>query len=160
MGQYFKVVNLTKKQYLTPWTFDDEAKLMEISCSSFGTMTALSLLLASGNGRGVGDFEPDHPLVGSWAGDKIVITGDYASINLHGVKAGKKTITYQYGKRKDETLSITPENQNIYSLISIDEDLHRGKNKDGRKWMDISKDVLKMMKKNDYINSVLKKRNP
>lgn len=47
-----------------------------------GTLTALTILLASANGRGGGDLrlEEDHPLeeiVGSWAGDRIAIIGDY-----------------------------------------------------------------------------------
>jgi len=35
-------------------------------------------LLADGNNRGGGDLHSDHPIIGSWAGDRIVIAGDYA----------------------------------------------------------------------------------
>jgi hypothetical protein len=34
-------------------------------------------LVTNSNGRGGGDVE-DHPLIGSWAGDSIVVQGDYA----------------------------------------------------------------------------------
>jgi hypothetical protein len=79
MGQYYKIVNLDKKQYMEPWTFDDGAKLLEFGMSAEGTMTALAILLADGNGRGGGDLNDEpNPLVGSWAGDRIVISGDYA----------------------------------------------------------------------------------
>jgi len=78
MGQYYKIVNLTKKQYLTPHTFGDGAKLMEFGCSGSGVMTALALLLADGNNRGGGDMRSDDVIIGSWEGDRIVITGDYA----------------------------------------------------------------------------------
>jgi len=80
MGQYYKVVNITKKQYISPHAFNDGAKLMEFGCSAMGTMTGLVLLLANGNGRGGGDFHGIDPngLVGSWAGDQIVISGDYS----------------------------------------------------------------------------------
>lgn len=77
MGQYFIVVNLDKKQFLHPHRLGDGLKLMEFGCSGCGTMTALAVLLADSNGRGGGDFPADDPLVGSWAGDRIVITGDY-----------------------------------------------------------------------------------
>lgn len=78
MGQYFKVVNLDKRQYLHPHKFHDGLKLMEFGSSSDGTMCALAILLADSNGRGGGDCRSDNPLIGSWAGDHIVITGDYA----------------------------------------------------------------------------------
>lgn len=82
MGQYYKIVNLDKKQYLYPITFGDGLKLMEFGSSAGGTMTALAVLMADGNGRGGGDFgngiTVDTELVGSWAGDRIVIAGDYA----------------------------------------------------------------------------------
>lgn len=78
MGQYYKIVNLDKKQYLYPHRFGDGIKLIEFSTSRFGTLMALSILLSQGNGRGGGDIRSEHPLVGSWAGDRIVAAGDYA----------------------------------------------------------------------------------
>lgn len=78
MGQYYYVVNVTKKQYLHPHKFGEGIKLLEFSQSAGGTMTALAALLADGNGRGGGDIGSSDPLVGSWAGDTIVIAGDYA----------------------------------------------------------------------------------
>ena len=78
MGQYYKVVNLDKKEYLDPHSFGDGAKLLEFGCSEVGMMTGLAILLADGNNRGGGDLRSDHSLIGSWAGDRIVITGDYA----------------------------------------------------------------------------------
>jgi hypothetical protein len=81
MGQYFKVVNVKKRQYLDPHMFGDGLKLMEFAPSGGGTMAALAVLLADGNGRrggGGGDLNSNNPIVGSWAGDPIVIAGDYA----------------------------------------------------------------------------------
>ena len=78
MGQYYKIVNIKKKQYITPHTFGDGAKLMEFSMSRIGVLSGLAILLADGNGRGGGDLGSDNPIVGSWAGDNIVIAGDYA----------------------------------------------------------------------------------
>jgi hypothetical protein len=78
MGQYYKIVNLDKKQYIRPRAFDDGAKLLEFGMSGGGTMCALALLLASGNGRGGGDHKSCSPAIGSWAGDRIVVAGDYA----------------------------------------------------------------------------------
>ena len=77
MGQYYKVVNLDKRQVLHPHAFGDGMKLMEF-VGGGNTIKALGILLAVGNGRGGGDIHSDNPLVGSWAGDRIAIVGDYA----------------------------------------------------------------------------------
>ena len=88
MGQSYTVINLDKNQKLDPRAFDDGRKLEELACSSCGTMTALALLLAVGNGRGNGDCDeaadPDH-LIGSWAGDRVAIVGEYAKPGEIGV---------------------------------------------------------------------------
>ena len=55
-------------------------KLVEQIGHDHSTSTALFLLLANSNGRGGGDVE-EHYLIGSWAGDRIVIQGDYADFN-------------------------------------------------------------------------------
>jgi hypothetical protein len=78
MGQYYRVVNLDKKELLCPYTFGDGAKLLEFGCSSPGMMCGLAILLADGNNRGGGDLRSDKEIIGSWAGDRIVIAGDYA----------------------------------------------------------------------------------
>lgn len=96
MGQYYKIVNIKKKQYITPHTFGDGAKLMEFSMSKNGVLSALAVLLADGNGRGGGDLGSDNPIVGWWAGDNIVIAGDYA----------------------DEGKFVKEPNQNLYRVAS------------------------------------------
>ncbi len=78
MGQYYKIVNLDKNEFLDTYTFNDGAKLLEFGCSSEGILTALAILLADGNGRGGGDLHSENPIIGSWAGDRIVVAGDYA----------------------------------------------------------------------------------
>jgi hypothetical protein len=76
--------------------FGDGLKLMEFALSTSGVLSGLAILLADGNGRGGGDLNSDRPIVGSWAGDPIVIAGDYADngkflpadkqdVNLHNV---------------------------------------------------------------------------
>ena len=78
MRQCYKIVNLDKMQYIDPNDFNEGEKLLEFSCNIRGTLTALSLLLSDGCGRGGGDLYTDKTVVGSWAGDRIVVTGDYA----------------------------------------------------------------------------------
>ena len=104
MGQYYKIVNIKKKQYITPHTFGDGAKLMEFGMSRSGVLTGLTILLADGNGRGGGDLGSNNPIVGSWAGDNIVIAGDYADPGKF-VKEEDKNL-YQVAINEGEDVSL------------------------------------------------------
>jgi hypothetical protein len=77
MGQYHEVYNLDKKERIHPHEIDNGLKLYEQVGHIRSTSTALFALLANSNARGGGDF-PDHPMIGRWAGDRILIQGDYA----------------------------------------------------------------------------------
>jgi hypothetical protein len=78
MGQYYRIVNLDKKELLNPYTFGDGAKLLEFGSSGTGMMCGLAILLADGNNRGGGDLRSENEIIGSWAGDRVVVAGDYA----------------------------------------------------------------------------------
>jgi len=106
MGQYYRIVNLDKKQYIKPHDFNDGAKLMEFALSGDGTMAALAVLLADGNGRGGGDMHSQDALVGSWAGDRVVITGDYADNGKFVPDDGdKEAPLYSYTEEHCENIS-------------------------------------------------------
>jgi len=77
MGQYHVVVNLDRREFVHPYKLGCGYKLLEQLTSPGGPGDALLLLLACSNGRGGGDA-PEHPRVGSWAGDRIAVVGDYA----------------------------------------------------------------------------------
>lgn len=79
MGQYHKVYNLDKHEFINPHEIDNGAKLLE-QCGPGDLATtsdAVWLLIANSNGRGGGDANK-HPMVGRWAGDRLVVQGDYA----------------------------------------------------------------------------------
>jgi len=88
MGQYYVTVNLDKGEFLNPNDFGQGLKLLEFGSDSNGLLTALALLCSNGNGNGGGDIRTDekrHPrrakmlkaTAGRWAGDRIVVAGDY-----------------------------------------------------------------------------------
>jgi hypothetical protein len=104
MGQYYKIVNIKKKQYITPHTFGDGSKLMEFSMSANGVLAGLAILLADGNGRGGGDLGSKNDIVGSWAGDNIVAAGDYADAGKF-VKEPDQTL-YELAGSEGEDISI------------------------------------------------------
>lgn len=107
MGQYWKVVNLDKREVVRPHKLGVGAKLGEQVGSGHGTPDALFILVAAmREGRGGGDFDWDSnyygpertqsrehatgaPVVeaynevakrtiGRWAGDRVTVVGDYS----------------------------------------------------------------------------------
>lgn len=116
MGQYYYTVNITKKQYLNPHRFGEGLKLLEFCSGRYGTLAGLAILLTDGNGRGGGDLHrpgPDQNLpklgalmlevVGSWAGDRIVVAGDYGDEGRF--TRHKKASLYQVAKASYEDIS-------------------------------------------------------
>ena len=82
MGQYYVIANTTKREFIDPHAFGNGVKLMEFSMDGRSTMTGLAVLLASSNGMGGGDLHLNgdskfHHIPGRWAGNNIVIAGDY-----------------------------------------------------------------------------------
>lgn len=104
MGQYYKIVNIKKKQYIRPSTFGDGSKLMEFSMSANGVLAGLAILLADGNGRGGGDLHSENDIVGSWSGDNIVVAGDYADEGKF-VKDGDKNL-FHVATDEGEDISV------------------------------------------------------
>ena len=104
MGQYYKIVNIKKKQYISPYIFGDGSKLMEFSMSASGVLAGLAILLADGNGRGGGDLHSKNDIIGSWAGDNIVVAGDYADTGKF-VKEPEQTL-YEICQAEGEDISV------------------------------------------------------
>jgi hypothetical protein len=83
MGQYYIIVNPVKKQFINPHKFGSGLKLMEFTNDQHGPLQALAILLSNGNGQGGGDLgmegltEEQQALIGSWAGDPVIVAGDY-----------------------------------------------------------------------------------
>lgn len=86
MGQYHKVYNLDKQEFIHPHRIDNGLKLYEQVGHISTTSTALFALLANSNARGGGDF-PEHALIGRWAGDRVLVQGDYAEPGDNGYMA-------------------------------------------------------------------------
>jgi hypothetical protein len=73
---------------------ESAVRARKVGSSGGGTMFALALLLADGNGRGGGDARTDSPRIGSWAGDRIVISGDYADHGKFGAPEDQTLFTF------------------------------------------------------------------
>ena len=140
MGQYFLSCNITKKEFLNPHVFQDGQKLIEFGTNSFGTMSGLAILLADGNGQGGGDIEEDPitGVVGRWAGDRIVIAGDYAEAGRFVTQKDVKDLV------NNKTKEPIPKDQiNLYDLAK-------------ERYKDISYDVLFALMMNSFIRESIK----
>ena len=96
MGQYFKAVNTDKREYVCPWCIGGGAKLWEWAANTQGSI--FTLLLRKSDEGGGGDYYGYHrgcgeggaiqcpvsPIAGRWAGDRVVLVGDYDSSGLYG----------------------------------------------------------------------------
>lgn len=76
MGQYHRIVNLDKREYLDPYKLGSGAKAWE-QFHNYPSK-ALIILISSSNGRGGGDLEGPEKVLGRWAGDRIAMIGDYS----------------------------------------------------------------------------------
>jgi len=78
MGQYHKIINIDKKEYVSGWDLGMFAKHYE-QVGFEGSMSDVLyiLLIAQGNERrGGGDID-GHDIIGSWVGDRVAVVGDY-----------------------------------------------------------------------------------
>jgi hypothetical protein len=69
MGQAFYIANLDKRECIHPHDMGDGYKLLELNYS----LNALAMLLANSKDHPWADA----PMLGRWAGDRIVVMGEY-----------------------------------------------------------------------------------
>lgn len=80
MGQYHKLVNLDKQEQVSPYAIGLLGKQYEHTGSPGGLSDALYLLTMISPEQGGGDF-PLTEVSGRWAGDRVVVVGDYTQEN-------------------------------------------------------------------------------
>ena len=129
MGQYFKAVNTDKHEYVCPWCIGGGAKLWEWAANPQGAI--FCLLLRKSDEGGGGDFYGYHsgcdeggpircalsPIAGRWAGDRVVLVGDYDSSKLWDVHAGYTNISRDLVTEWNRFIEL-PEKQLTFALCS------------------------------------------
>ena len=75
MGQYFQIVNLTKREYVNPHGLDCGIKAGEIIFNVMPTKVLGILLFSTDDSRLLGNSCPDG-IMGRWCGDSIALVGD------------------------------------------------------------------------------------
>jgi len=81
MGQYFLIVNETKKEYINPMNLGGGLKLWELTANR--EVRILPFLLRQSSSSGGGDIKKHYKYAGRWAGDRIVVVGDYDKSKLY-----------------------------------------------------------------------------
>ncbi len=77
MGQYHKLVNLDRKEQVQPYNLGLGAKQYEQTGENGSLSDALYLLVMTSPARGGGDWESFPELSGRWAGERVIVLGDY-----------------------------------------------------------------------------------
>ena len=101
MGQYYLLVNVSKKEYIDPHKIHEGAKFYElVSGSSMGVL--LLFLLHKSDAIAYGDVEDpqNYKYLGHWSGDEVYLVGDYDSSQLY---------TYAKAKFRDITADVVEE---------------------------------------------------
>ena len=94
-GQYHKVCNLTKKEFINPHVLGCGLKWIEQIGTFPGTGAALLILLGCPESRGGGDITGEgdgdvDKVAGRWHGDRVALVGDYAENgDIKGLKGIK-----------------------------------------------------------------------
>ena len=97
MGQYHKLVNLDRKEQVQPYNLGLGAKQYEQTGDNGSLSDALYLLVMTSPARGGGDWENFDGLSGRWAGDCVVVLGDYTEDeDLPGYENASKLYSQSY----------------------------------------------------------------
>ena len=82
MGQYFMLGNLDKKEYVNPWDIHSGAKWYEWA---WNASHVLMYLIRKSDEGGGGDIalNGDEVYAGRWAGDRVILIGDYDTSKLY-----------------------------------------------------------------------------
>ena len=99
MGQYFKIVNRTRREYLEPFSMRSSEKFPSLMGSEEMSRSITWLVCTSLNPRWLSlknTNDRTRRLVGSWAGDEIEIIGDSAEEEFsHLVKREYSDISFE-----------------------------------------------------------------
>lgn len=146
MGQYHMPVNIDKREYLNPHLFGNGLKMLEWGTGG-GTVAGLTVLLACSHNRGGGDLHGDvGDIGGRWAGDRIIVLGDYTEPGDPGTDSlYEMTKAYaKVGIFLDPEDSVNPFSRpaNVHPFTFVDEH-----------FTDISRQVIEHLRQDVYLAS-------
>lgn len=113
MGQYHVLVNIDRQEYVHPHAIGSGLKQWEQIHTEPSTPHALFALLCCSNWRGGGDLgeEDDQvyaAVMGRWAGDRVLVVGDYAKPGDAGGLEGVEEIYGEICAEHSPWVDISP----------------------------------------------------
>lgn len=114
MGQYHILVNLDKKEIVSPNGLGLGLKQYEHTACEGSLSDAMYLLVMSSPAQGNGDFPLVEGLSGRWCGDRVVIIGDYTTQDSAPEIPYAETI---YQIANETYKNITPDIRNAFETI-------------------------------------------
>src|SRR5712692_10463675 len=93
MGQYFKIVNLDKREVVSPWGIGGVAKWWEWLANNQARVFVWLFRKSDGDGGGDIHERDGYETLGRWAGDRVALVGDYDSSGLYNEADGCKDIS-------------------------------------------------------------------
>jgi hypothetical protein len=114
MGQYYVVANFSKKEFLNPHRLGTGGKLAEMFYSDWFSKVLLAAIA-------LGDWTlPDHPFVGRWAGDQVILVGDYMTSDYVSqmIEEGKLSLpSWVLEELTEHENAVVDENPSFYSYV-------------------------------------------
>lgn len=101
MGQYHRLYNLDRKEYVEPYALGLGAKQYEHTGCKASLSDAMYMLVMTSPASGGGDWTPT-PMSGRWAGDRVVVVGDYTQADAIPGYPDANTI---YGSKEFKDIS-------------------------------------------------------
>lgn len=108
-SQYFLICNLTKREFLHPHKLGMGLTLLDICTNK--RIGVIPYLLRKSDGLGSGDIKDliHSPNAGRWAGDRIVVIGDYDSSKLYNDLRDDTKVMNEQIPYKDISLEVQEE---------------------------------------------------
>ena len=136
MGQYHKLINITKKEFVVGYDIGILAKHYE-QIGFEGSMADVlyCLMIAQGNDyRGGGDVS-GHKAIGRWVGDHVAIVGDYYDEKTDKLKYRNLYDEVENDKDyKNISPSIRAMLRVIYPKLTIKKQIIKGPDRDITFW--------------------------
>lgn len=123
MGQYHRLVNIDKREWVDPHGLGLGSKQYEHTGCDASLADAMYVLVMTSPAEGGGDF-PFTEISGRWAGDRVLIVGDYTKADAVPGFAGADAIyelaQAQYG---DITPLVREAFEKVFEIIYTTESI-------------------------------------
>lgn len=119
MGQYFKIVNVDKKEVVDPFELWEGSKFWELCANNIGRLLVYLLRKSSETGGGDVNNPEELEFCGRWAGDRIVVVGDYDESKLYFIAEKFRDISIEAAREFNKFIEIEDRK---FSKIVFEED--------------------------------------